>query len=73
MGRMLREHSLPFIKGLGALDMFKHARDVPDSDVTPDYIARHHWITGHCRREDRGDARKARRLRHCAGHGFRPC
>ena len=46
MGRMLHEHSLPFIKLLGALDMFKHARDVPDSDVTPDYIARHHWIVG---------------------------
>jgi alkanesulfonate monooxygenase SsuD/methylene tetrahydromethanopterin reductase-like flavin-dependent oxidoreductase (luciferase family) len=46
MGRMTREHSLPFIKLLGALDMFKHTPEVPDSDVTPDYVARHHWIVG---------------------------
>lgn len=46
MGRMMREYLLPLFAALGATSYIKHAPDVPDSDVTPEYCAKHNWIIG---------------------------
>jgi alkanesulfonate monooxygenase SsuD/methylene tetrahydromethanopterin reductase-like flavin-dependent oxidoreductase (luciferase family) len=46
MGRMMREYFLPLLSNFGFLDYLKHAPDVPDSDVTPEYCARHNWLIG---------------------------
>jgi len=41
MGRMMGEYFLPLLGNFGFKDYLKHAPDVPDSDVTVDYCARH--------------------------------
>src|SRR5712672_2325702 len=41
MGRMMGEYFLPLLGHFGFKDYLKHAPDVPDSDVTVDYCARH--------------------------------
>ena len=46
MGRMMGEYFLPLLGHFGFKDYLKHAPDVPDSDVTVDYCARHNWIVG---------------------------
>jgi alkanesulfonate monooxygenase SsuD/methylene tetrahydromethanopterin reductase-like flavin-dependent oxidoreductase (luciferase family) len=46
MGRMMREYFLPLLGAFGFFEYLKHKPDVPDSDVTPDYCARHNWIVG---------------------------
>ncbi len=46
MGRMMREYFLPLLGNFGFLEYLKHAPDVPDSDVTPEYCARHNWLIG---------------------------
>ncbi|WP_372012888.1 LLM class flavin-dependent oxidoreductase [Tistrella mobilis] len=46
MGRYFREDYLPMLKGNNALGLMKHHPDVPDSDVTVEYVAKHCWITG---------------------------
>ncbi len=46
MGRMMREYFLPLLGNFGFLDYLKHAPDVPDSDVTAEYCARHNWVVG---------------------------
>jgi alkanesulfonate monooxygenase SsuD/methylene tetrahydromethanopterin reductase-like flavin-dependent oxidoreductase (luciferase family) len=46
MGRMMREYFLPLLGNFGFLEYLKHAPDVPDSDVTAEYCARHNWIIG---------------------------
>ena len=46
MGRMMREYFLPLLGAFGFFEYLKHSQDVPDSDVTPDYCARHNWIVG---------------------------
>ncbi len=46
MGRYFREDYLPMIAGNNALGLFKHQSDVPDSDVTVEYCAKHCWIVG---------------------------
>ena len=46
MGRMMGEYFLPLLGHFGFKDYLKHAPDVPDSDVTVDYCARHNWVVG---------------------------
>ena len=46
MGRMMREYFLPLLNSFGFLEFLKHRPDVPDSDVTPEYCARHNWMVG---------------------------
>jgi alkanesulfonate monooxygenase SsuD/methylene tetrahydromethanopterin reductase-like flavin-dependent oxidoreductase (luciferase family) len=46
MGRMMREYLLPLLGSFGFLQYFKHDPDVPDSDVTPEYCAKHNWLVG---------------------------
>jgi alkanesulfonate monooxygenase SsuD/methylene tetrahydromethanopterin reductase-like flavin-dependent oxidoreductase (luciferase family) len=46
MGRMMQEYFLPLLGQFGFLDYLKHDPSVPDSDVTPEYCARHNWLIG---------------------------
>lgn len=46
MGRMMGDYYIPFLKRAGILGFVKHHPDVPDSDVTPEYCARHNWVVG---------------------------
>jgi alkanesulfonate monooxygenase SsuD/methylene tetrahydromethanopterin reductase-like flavin-dependent oxidoreductase (luciferase family) len=46
MGRMMREYFLPLLGNFGFLEFLKHAPSVPDSDVTPEYCAKHNWVVG---------------------------
>jgi hypothetical protein len=46
MGRMMREYFLPLLGNFGFLEYLKHDPDVPDSDVTPEYCAKHNWLVG---------------------------
>src|SRR6266702_8709433 len=46
MGRMMGEYFLPLLGHFGFKDYLKAAPDVPDSDVTVEYCARHNWIVG---------------------------
>ena len=46
MGRMMREYFLPLLANFGFLEFLKHDPDVPDSDVTVEYCARHNWLIG---------------------------
>lgn len=46
MGRMMREYFLPLLANFGFTEFLKHDPDVPDSDVTPEYCAKHNWIIG---------------------------
>src|SRR5262249_41114014 len=46
MGRQMREYFLPLLASFGFLEYLKHDPSVPDSDVTPDYCARHNWLIG---------------------------
>lgn len=46
MGRMTREYSLSVVRAFGALPFLKHDQDVPDSDVTIEYLARTSWLIG---------------------------
>jgi alkanesulfonate monooxygenase SsuD/methylene tetrahydromethanopterin reductase-like flavin-dependent oxidoreductase (luciferase family) len=46
MGRMMREYFLQLLGNFGFLEFLKHDPDVPDSDVTPEYCARHNWLIG---------------------------
>src|ERR1700737_3602536 len=46
MGRMMSEYFLPLLGHFGFKDYLKHAPDVPDSDVTVEYCARHNWVVG---------------------------
>jgi alkanesulfonate monooxygenase SsuD/methylene tetrahydromethanopterin reductase-like flavin-dependent oxidoreductase (luciferase family) len=46
MGRMMREYFLPLLGNFGFLEYLKHSPDVPDSDVTVEYCARHNWLVG---------------------------
>ncbi len=46
MGRMMREYFLPLLSNFGFLEYLKHDPDVPDSDVTVEYVARHNWLIG---------------------------
>jgi len=46
MGRMMREYFLPLLAQFGFLEFLKVDPNVADSDVTPEYCARHNWIVG---------------------------
>ena len=46
MGRMTRQYSLKVVQAFGALPFLKHDKDVPDSDVTIEYLARTSWLIG---------------------------
>jgi len=46
MGRMMREYFLPLLGNFGFLEYLKHDPAVPDSDVTPEYCAKHNWLVG---------------------------
>ena len=46
MGRMMSEYFLPLLANFGYLDYLKHAPEVADSDVTPEYCAKHNWLIG---------------------------
>jgi alkanesulfonate monooxygenase SsuD/methylene tetrahydromethanopterin reductase-like flavin-dependent oxidoreductase (luciferase family) len=46
MGRMMQEYFLPLLASFGFTEFLKHRGGVPDSDVTPEYCARHNWLVG---------------------------
>ena len=46
MGRMMAEYYIPFMKRAKILDFLKHDPSVADSDVTPEYCAKHNWVIG---------------------------
>ncbi len=46
MGRMMDDYFLPLLENFGFLEFLKHDPDVPDSDVTAAYCARHNWLVG---------------------------
>jgi len=46
MGRMMREYFLPLLTDVGVIQFLKHDPEIPDSDVTPEYCARHNWLIG---------------------------
>jgi alkanesulfonate monooxygenase SsuD/methylene tetrahydromethanopterin reductase-like flavin-dependent oxidoreductase (luciferase family) len=46
IGRQMGEYFLPLLASGNALRYLKHDQDMPDSDVTPAYCARHHWLIG---------------------------
>jgi alkanesulfonate monooxygenase SsuD/methylene tetrahydromethanopterin reductase-like flavin-dependent oxidoreductase (luciferase family) len=46
MGRMTREYSLKVVSAFGALPFLKHDPEVPDSDVTVEYLAETSWLIG---------------------------
>lgn len=46
MGRTSSEYLLPLFSQFGFRAYMKHHADVPDSDVTTEYLARHNWVVG---------------------------
>lgn len=46
LGRYYREFFIPTLKELGAADFFKKDPGMSDDDLTPEYMARHHWLCG---------------------------
>lgn len=46
LGRFMREYLLPFFSAFGFQKYLKHDANVPDSEVTVDYVADHNWILG---------------------------
>jgi alkanesulfonate monooxygenase SsuD/methylene tetrahydromethanopterin reductase-like flavin-dependent oxidoreductase (luciferase family) len=46
MGRMMEEYFLPLLSNFGFKEYLKHDPSVADSDVTPEYCARHNWLIG---------------------------
>src|SRR2546425_12882627 len=45
-GGRMRESFLRLLASFGFTEFLKHRPDVPDSDVTPEYCARHNWLVG---------------------------
>ena len=46
MARMMREYFIPVVRSFGMVSLLKHDPDVPDEDVTPEYLMRHCWLVG---------------------------
>ena len=46
MGRVWGEYLIPLFSEFDLLKTFKHDPDVPDSEVTPQYLAEHMWLIG---------------------------
>jgi alkanesulfonate monooxygenase SsuD/methylene tetrahydromethanopterin reductase-like flavin-dependent oxidoreductase (luciferase family) len=44
--RAYRDYLLPLFLSFGFAGLFKHDPNVPDSDVTPEYLAEHSWLVG---------------------------
>lgn len=49
LGRTYREYLLPLFSKFGLIGFFKHHPEVPDSDVTPEYLVDHGWLVGSSR------------------------
>ena len=46
LGRVWRDYLLPLFEAFNLLGVFKHDPEVPDSEVTPEYMAEHLWLIG---------------------------
>ncbi|MBI3326203.1 MAG: LLM class flavin-dependent oxidoreductase, partial [Nitrospinae bacterium] len=46
IGRVWREYLLPLFDAFQLLSVFKHDPNVPDGDVTPEYLMDHLWLVG---------------------------
>jgi len=46
MGRMSRDYILRIFEIFKFTDYLKHSPEVADSDVTPEYLAKHNWLIG---------------------------
>ncbi|MGH8056691.1 MAG: LLM class flavin-dependent oxidoreductase, partial [Candidatus Entotheonellia bacterium] len=46
LGRVWREYLLPLFDSFQLLTVFKHDPDVPDREVTPEYLMEHLWLVG---------------------------
>jgi alkanesulfonate monooxygenase SsuD/methylene tetrahydromethanopterin reductase-like flavin-dependent oxidoreductase (luciferase family) len=46
LGRVWRDYLLPLFEAFNLLTVFKHDPEVPDSEVTPEYMAEHLWLIG---------------------------
>jgi alkanesulfonate monooxygenase SsuD/methylene tetrahydromethanopterin reductase-like flavin-dependent oxidoreductase (luciferase family) len=46
LARCYREYLLPLFGNFGFTPLFKHSEDVPDSDVTPEYLVDNGWLVG---------------------------
>lgn len=46
LGRVYREYLLPLFKSFGMVSLYKHHPEVPDSDVTIEYLADYCWLVG---------------------------
>ena len=46
LGRVYREYLLPLFKSFGMISLYKHHPEVPDSDVTIEYLAEYCWLVG---------------------------
>ena len=46
LGRAYKEYFLPIYKKYGVLHLFKHHPEVPESDITLEYLADHTWLVG---------------------------
>jgi alkanesulfonate monooxygenase SsuD/methylene tetrahydromethanopterin reductase-like flavin-dependent oxidoreductase (luciferase family) len=46
LGRVYREYLMPLFKSFGMVSLFKHHPEVPDSDVTIEYLADYSWLVG---------------------------
>ena len=46
LGRVWRDYLLPLFDSFDLLKVFKHDPELPDSAVTPEYMAEHLWLVG---------------------------
>lgn len=46
MGRQHREYWIPLFQSLRAISVFKHEESVEESQITPEYVAKHNWFVG---------------------------
>jgi alkanesulfonate monooxygenase SsuD/methylene tetrahydromethanopterin reductase-like flavin-dependent oxidoreductase (luciferase family) len=46
MGRQHREYWIGLFQSFRSLSLFKHEESVDDSEVTPEYVAKHNWFVG---------------------------
>jgi alkanesulfonate monooxygenase SsuD/methylene tetrahydromethanopterin reductase-like flavin-dependent oxidoreductase (luciferase family) len=46
LGRVYREYLMPLFKSFCMVSLFKHHPEVPDSDVTVEYMADYSWLVG---------------------------
>jgi alkanesulfonate monooxygenase SsuD/methylene tetrahydromethanopterin reductase-like flavin-dependent oxidoreductase (luciferase family) len=46
LGRVYRDYLMPLFFDFGLASLFKHHVEVPDSEVTVEYLAKHNWLVG---------------------------